>query len=69
MKGVQCYELFEGIALKNHAFFSFSLGADIRTDRIKVRNQNRQDQGQTPEQTGSGEETEIPEQTGSGEDT
>ena len=24
MKGVQCYELFEGIALKNHAFsFSF----------------------------------------------
>ena len=22
MKGVQCYELFGGIALKNHAFFS-----------------------------------------------
>ena len=21
MKGVQCYELFEGISLKNHAFF------------------------------------------------
>ena len=26
MKGVQCYELFGGIALKNHTFsFSFSL--------------------------------------------
>ena len=25
MKGVQCYELFGGIALKNHAF-SFSIG-------------------------------------------
>ena len=26
MKGVQCYELFGGIALKNHAFsFSFSM--------------------------------------------
>ena len=24
MKGVQCYELFGGIALKNHAFFIFS---------------------------------------------
>ena len=23
MKGVQCYELFGGIALKNHAFFIF----------------------------------------------
>ena len=23
MNGVQCYELFGGIALKNHAFFSF----------------------------------------------
>ena len=24
MKGVQCYELFGGIALKNHAFFSMT---------------------------------------------
>ena len=30
MKGVQCYELFGGIALKNHAF-SFSLSAKIPT--------------------------------------
>ena len=25
MKGVQCYELFGGIAHKNHTFFSFSI--------------------------------------------
>ena len=29
MKGVQCYELFGGIALKNHAF-SFSMSNNIR---------------------------------------
>ena len=35
MKGVQCYELFGGIALKNHAFqFSFS----IRHKSILVTN-------------------------------
>ena len=29
MKGVQCYELFGGIALKNHAFSFFKLGKCI----------------------------------------
>ena len=28
MKGVQCYELFGGIALKNHAFFLFFYADD-----------------------------------------
>ena len=31
MKGVQCYELFGGIALKNHAFsFSFHLTLSLK---------------------------------------
>ena len=31
MKGVQCYELFGGIALKNHTFsFSFSINTKSR---------------------------------------
>ena len=29
MKGVQCYELFGGIALKNHAFFFFHIQLSI----------------------------------------
>ena len=29
MKGVQCYELFGGIALKNHAFSFFHLTVDV----------------------------------------
>ena len=41
MKGVQCYELFGGIALKNHAFFffSFSLWANYSrclSERLSV---------------------------------
>ena len=36
MKGVQCYELFGGIALKNHTFtfFSFSLPIVIEVGRL-----------------------------------
>ena len=31
MKGVQCYELFRGIALKNHTFsFFISIGVVVR---------------------------------------
>ena len=33
MKGAQCYELFGGIALKNHAFFMVS----INNLRVGVR--------------------------------
>ena len=29
MKGVQCYELFGGIALKNHAFSFFSIDVNL----------------------------------------
>ena len=29
MMGVQCYELFRGIALKNHAFFTANAGNGI----------------------------------------
>ena len=36
MKGVQCYELFGGIALKNHAFsFFFKLDVRLALDDIK----------------------------------
>ena len=34
MKGVQCYEIFGGIALKNHAFSFFSFSSPRR---IKCR--------------------------------
>ena len=35
MKGVQCYELFGGIALKNHTF-SFSFGTHVRpTEQVQ----------------------------------
>ena len=34
MKGVQCYELFGGIALKNHTF-SFSLDIYVRIKKMK----------------------------------
>ena len=30
MKGVQCYELFGGIALKNHAFSFFNFHGDVK---------------------------------------
>ena len=36
MKGVQCYELFGGIALKNHAF-SLTKTANIRKFSLKRR--------------------------------
>ena len=48
MKGVQCYELFGGIALKNHTFsFSFSIMKKEKTlsnnmSRIKVHMNGRQ---------------------------
>ena len=29
MKGVQCYELFGGIALENHALFFFTLQMEV----------------------------------------
>ena len=35
MKCVQCYELFGGIALKNHAFFSFYVKPKFFTDSSK----------------------------------
>ena len=36
MKGVQCYELFGGIALKNHAFsFHFHICA-IKYDNVNI---------------------------------
>ena len=37
MKGIQCYELFEGIALKNHAFsffLFFFLGSTFPNKKI-----------------------------------
>ena len=39
MKDVQCYELFGGIALKNHAcsfFFIFNYDAPVNLVRIKI---------------------------------
>ena len=38
MKGVQCYELFGGIALKNHAFPFFFHSGDMNgsTERKKI---------------------------------
>ena len=39
MKDVQCYELFGGIALKNHAFYFFpfqSIGLSIEIDAISI---------------------------------
>ena len=38
MKGVQCYELFGGIALNNHtfSFFSFSCHRENENDPIVV---------------------------------
>ena len=36
MKGVQCYELFGGIALKNHAFSFFNIWLDICLYRMKM---------------------------------
>ena len=40
MKGVHCYELFGGIALKNHAFLWFDLYREsAATSVISVRSQ------------------------------
>ena len=36
MKDVQCYELFGGIALKNHAF-SFFLTLDLKEVFLRIR--------------------------------
>ena len=36
MKGVQCYELFGGIALKNHAFSFFSLISQLTSAVISL---------------------------------
>ena len=36
MKGVQCYELFGGIALKNHAFLGGCLYGIVRHDICMV---------------------------------
>ena len=38
MKDVQCYEIFRGIALKNHAFsFSFSIGTCTTSNDVLVK--------------------------------
>ena len=37
MKGVQCYELFGGIALKNHAYFYICVIIFQQTGRIFIR--------------------------------
>ena len=38
MNGVQCYELFEGIALKNHTFSSFFIGNSHFPFKQSVKN-------------------------------
>ena len=42
MKGVQCYELFGGIALKNHVF-SFSFFFIYKSIKMLINNINNQD--------------------------
>ena len=47
MKGVQCYELFGGIALKNHAFFSYTDVHDITWSGSSQHLQTQQNQHPT----------------------